>query len=35
MQNVISEQCGIVDVGVVHVALEHLHHVTDVVVVLI
>jgi len=34
MQNVVSEQCGVVDCGVEHVALEHLHHVTDVAVVL-
>jgi hypothetical protein len=34
LQNVISEQCGVVDRGVVHVMLEHLHHVTDVAVVL-
>jgi len=34
MQNVISKQCGVVDRGVEHVALEHLHHVTDVAVVL-
>lgn len=34
MQNVICEQCGIVDCEVVHVALEHLHHVTNVAVVL-
>jgi glutamate racemase len=34
LQNVISKQCGVVDHGVVRVALEHLHHVTDVAVVL-
>jgi len=34
IKNVISEQCGVVDCGVDHVALEHLHHVTDVAVVL-
>jgi uncharacterized damage-inducible protein DinB len=34
MQNFISEMCGVVDRGVVHVALEHLHHITDVAVVL-
>ena len=34
MQNIFSKQCGIVDCGVVHVALEHLHHITDVAVVL-
>ena len=33
MQNVISKQCGVVDCGGVHVALEHLHHITDVTVV--
>jgi hypothetical protein len=34
MQNVISKRCGIVDRGVVHVALENLHHVTHIAVVL-
>lgn len=34
MQNVISEQCGVADRGVVLMALEHLHHITDVAVVL-
>jgi hypothetical protein len=34
MQDVIRKQCGIVERGVGHVALKHLHHVTNVVVVL-
>lgn len=34
MQDIVRKQRGIVERGVGHVVLEHLHHVSDVVVVL-
>jgi len=34
VQNIVCKQCGIVHCGIGQVMLEHLHHVTDVAVVL-